>query len=242
MALFANKGGICLTENSIAKTNSRWTAEHSSIGTMALVIVVACTHFYVVANEDTEWRQFLSTLPEDSKLLYNMVSDFHGGKPVRVRKPHLITNQDGQTEFICKGKQIDKSARVGLVASTALKMQSTLLVYHQDNTNNMNGLRVKRHLLTNGCGDVAPACYCFSGLSEREMPKDEFIIWEVEGLCICGYGAHRSTGVGYVLFKKGTPGAEKKRFQWIRDHLLMPFINLTSKEYDGLDVEWCTDE
>jgi hypothetical protein len=53
MALFANKGGISLTENSIAKTNACWTAEHSSIGTMALIIVVATRYFYVVANEDT---------------------------------------------------------------------------------------------------------------------------------------------------------------------------------------------
>ena len=36
---------------------------------------------------------------------------------------------------------------------------------------------------------------------------------------------------------KGTPGAEKKRFQWIRDPVLMPFINWARKEYDGLDVE-----
>jgi hypothetical protein len=107
---------------------------------MALVIVVACTHFYVAANEDTEWRQFLSTLPEDSKLLYNMVSDFHGGKLVCVRKRHLITNQDDQIEFICKETQIDKSARVGLVAATALKTQSIPLIYHQDSTNNMTGL------------------------------------------------------------------------------------------------------
>mgnify|MGYP006192601003 FL=1 len=202
MALFANKGGISLTDKSIAKTNSRWTAEHSSIGTMALIIVVASTHFYVVADEDIEWRQFLSSLPEDSKLLYNMVSDFHGGKPVRVRKPHLITNQDDSTQFICQGKQIDNSARVGLVASTALKTQSTLSVYHQDDDNKMNGLRVKRHLLTNARGDVAPACYCFAGLTEYEMPDDEFIIWEVEGLCIGGYGAYRSTGIGYVLFMR----------------------------------------
>jgi hypothetical protein len=94
---------------------------------MALVIVIACTHFYVVANGDTKWYQFHSSPPEDSKLLYNMVSDFHVGKPVCGRKPHLITNQDDQTEFICKGKQINKSARVGLVASTALKTQSTFL-------------------------------------------------------------------------------------------------------------------
>jgi hypothetical protein len=179
-----------LTDKSIAKTNARWTAEHSSIVTMALIIVVASTHFYVVADEDIEWRQFLSVLPEDSKLLYNMVSDFHGGKPVCVRKPQLITNQDDQTEFICKGTQINKSACVRLVASTTLKTQSTLSVYHQDDDNKMNGLRVKQHLLTNGCGDVAPACYCFAGLTEREMSDDEFIIWEVEGLCIGGYGAY----------------------------------------------------
>jgi hypothetical protein len=70
MALFATKGGISLTDKSIAKNNASWTAEHSSIGMMALIIVVASTHFYVVADEDIEWRQFLSSLPEDSKLLY----------------------------------------------------------------------------------------------------------------------------------------------------------------------------
>ncbi len=71
---------------------------------MALIIVAAYTHFYVVANENIEWQQFLSSLPEESKLLYNMVSNFHGGKPVRVRKPHLITNQDNQTELVRKEK------------------------------------------------------------------------------------------------------------------------------------------
>jgi hypothetical protein len=87
-----------------------------------------------------------------------MLSKFHGGKPVRVRRPHLITNQDNETEFICKGKQVDNSSCVGLVATTALKMQSILSVYHQDDSNNMNGLRVKRHHMCNACGDVAPAC------------------------------------------------------------------------------------
>jgi hypothetical protein len=107
----------------------------------------------------------------------------------------------------------EECLHVGLVATTAIKMQSTLLMYHQDDSNNMNGLRVKRHLLSNAFGDVAPACYCFSGLSKWETPQDEFIIWEIERLCIGGYGAYRLTGVGYVLFMRGTPGAEKKRFQ-----------------------------
>ncbi len=61
---------------------------------MALIIDVACTHSYVVASDDTDWRKFLNTLPDDSKVLYEMVSKFHGGKPVCVRKPHLIMNHE----------------------------------------------------------------------------------------------------------------------------------------------------
>ena len=37
MALFTNKGGISLTDKSIAKNNSRWTVEHSSIGIFMLL-------------------------------------------------------------------------------------------------------------------------------------------------------------------------------------------------------------
>ena len=53
----------------------------------------------------------------------------------------------------------------------------------------MNGMRVKRHLIVNGKGDSAAACYCFSGLTEREMPNDSFIIVPIQGSCVGGYGA-----------------------------------------------------
>jgi hypothetical protein len=69
MTFLANKGGISLTKKSISKTSAHWTAKHSSIGTLALIIVVASTHFYVVANEDIEWQHLFNKLPEDSKLL-----------------------------------------------------------------------------------------------------------------------------------------------------------------------------
>jgi hypothetical protein len=69
------------------------------------------------------------------------------------------------------------------------------------------------------------------------MPEDDLIIWEIEGLCIGGHGAYQSTGVGYVLFMRGTPGAEKKRFQWIRENVLFPFINWGRKEYNDFDVD-----
>ncbi len=154
--------------------------KHSSIGTVALIIVVVCRHFYVVSSDNSECCKILNSLPDDLKVLYETVSKFHCGKPVHVRKPHLITNQDNKTDLCCKGKQVDNFSHIGLVATTALKTQSTLSVYHQDDSNNMNGLQVKCHLLCNACSDVAPSCYCFSGLSEWEMPEDDFIIWEIE--------------------------------------------------------------
>jgi hypothetical protein len=46
--------------------------------------------------------------------------------------------------------------------------------------------------------------------------------------------------VGMVLIgrtQQGTPGAEKKRFQWIRENILFPFINWGRKEYDDFDVD-----
>jgi hypothetical protein len=67
---------------------------------MALIIVVATTHFYVVATEDTEWRQFLSTLPEDSKLLYNMVSDFHHSFPSKTNAHANSCSKEGYFEYL----------------------------------------------------------------------------------------------------------------------------------------------
>jgi hypothetical protein len=57
------------------------------------------------------------------------------------------------------------------------------------------------------------------------MPEDDFIFCEVKDLCIGGYGANCFSGIGYVLFMRGAPGAGKKRFRWMRDNVLILFIN-----------------
>ena len=84
-AAFANRGGISLIRNSIDNTNARFAAERSLIGSMALAILIALTHFYIVEVDDIEWRATLKKLSDDERLLFNMVSDFHGDRPVRCR-------------------------------------------------------------------------------------------------------------------------------------------------------------
>ena len=83
-ALFASKSDhLSLVVESNAKTNNRYTSEHSLIGSMSLLILVALTHFRVVDVEMVEWRQQLEKLSEEEKILYYLVSDFFGNKPVQ---------------------------------------------------------------------------------------------------------------------------------------------------------------
>ena len=83
-AEFAPRSNIMsIIINSIPKTSNRWNTEHSLIELMTLLILVALTHFCVADKEDPERRQQLSKLSDSDKMLYNMVCEFHGGKPMQ---------------------------------------------------------------------------------------------------------------------------------------------------------------
>jgi len=110
LARFAKRDDFTLQLKTNPKTNNRWTAEHSTINAMAFIIIVAMTHFYVVDEEDIEWRACLRQLPAEDKMLYYMVSYFHAGKPVMCRRAEHIVNCDDETSFICFGIQPEKES------------------------------------------------------------------------------------------------------------------------------------
>jgi hypothetical protein len=66
-----------------------------------------------------------------------------------------------------------------------------------------------------------------NGSTEREMPTgEEFIHVKVPGLCIGGGGVNiNNQEVGHLLFMRNTEGAEKKRFKWFQQDILLPGIN-----------------
>ena len=235
MAYISTFPGVSLVDNSIPKTNNRWTAEHSDIAIIALMVVVAATHFYVVDEDDAKWNEYLDSVNNEDKEFFRMVSVAHGGRPVRAIHPWNIFNSDDTTDFIQRGKHIDKSKEIGLVSTASLHSSSQSSTYHKEDSTNMDGLRCKRFLLTNGVGETAPPVYCFGGLTDDEMPEEDFIVFQVEGLCIGGYGASSATGIGYVIFMKGTEGAEKKRFVWILHNVTLPFIKYSREEHGNLD-------
>ena len=141
-------------------------------------------------------------------MLYHLVSAYHGNKQVMSQEPHLIFNCDDETSYICEGIQLKQGSKYGLVPTSSLEHQRTDSIYHQEDSNRMNGRCVKNHFMTNALGDSALAIITTTGMSERELPKDNFIALKFEGLCVSGYGVGGLKKPGLVLMMRGYSGTE----------------------------------
>jgi hypothetical protein len=100
-------------------------------------------------------------------------------------------------------------------------------------------MRVKLTFTFSAMGTCMPLVCTITGLTEREMPTgEEFIHVKVPGLCIGGGGVNiNNQEVGYLLFKRNTEGAEKKRFKWYQQEILLPGINDHCKRYAKFDAD-----
>ena len=135
----ASKRGVSLTDKSVDNTNARHTAERSLIGSMALLIVIAMTHFYVTDDDDVAWRSMMKQLSNDERLLCDMVSNFHGDRPVRARSPYLIITVDDTQDFVTEGTQPARSSEMGLVSKSGLSNSRTLSIKHVCDSSKMDG-------------------------------------------------------------------------------------------------------
>ena len=229
----ASMPGVSLANKSVDDTNARHTAERSLIGSMALLIVIAMTHFYITDEDDVGYRAKMKELSVDELVLSDMVSEFHGNRPVRARAPHLIITVDDTTTFATEGTQPNRTTEIGLVGTSALSSSRTLSLKNIDNSTKMNGLRIKGHFMGNGTGDSAPPVYIISALTDYEMPNDDFLVIDVESLCIGGYGVGGSKEKGYIILMKAKKGIEKVRFAWVLENILIPFIKKVRKDHTG---------
>ena len=82
---------LSLTQSSIAKTNTRFAAEHSIRGAISNVMLIANTHFIEMDEEDVDIRRELKEVPLETRMLYDLITDSRNGVPVVPIKPELIT-------------------------------------------------------------------------------------------------------------------------------------------------------
>ena len=63
-----------LTQSSIAKTNTRFAAEHSIRGAISNVMLIANTHFIEMDEEDVNVRRELKEVPLETRMLYDLIT------------------------------------------------------------------------------------------------------------------------------------------------------------------------
>ena len=107
-------------------------------------------------------------------------------------------------------------------------------MYNVDESDHMNGMRVKLTWTLSGGGTCAPLFVTVTGLNERELPSGDMLVVQVAGLCIGGSGVGANEQEGYIVFTKS--GQDQKRFEFYQSNVLLPFINSLRKEYSNLNI------
>lgn len=95
---------------------------------MFLAVVGVMTRFNVVSEEDPNWRALLKELDKDGQVLAEMVSKYHGGRPVKSREPEFIVMVNDVIDSISHGTQQDCSSEWGLAGTSALSWLSTFAI------------------------------------------------------------------------------------------------------------------
>ena len=224
---------LSLTQSSIVKTNTRFAAEHSVRGAVSNVMLIAHTHFVEVDQEDFDVRRELKEVPRETRMLYDLITDSRNGVPVVPVKPELITSTDDSTVFIFCGS-VNKQDEFRLVTKKSCLNKGTNSVYNVDESDHMNGMRVKLTWTLSGGGTCAPLFVTVTGLNERELPSGDMLIFQVAGLCIGGSGVGANEQEGYIVFTRS--GHDQKRFEFYQSNVLLPFINSLRKEYSNSDI------
>ena len=159
--------------------------------------------------------------PIDGKMLYDVVSKAHGNLSVIPIKTQYIYSSDDTVMYVFEGKR-------------ALKRTGTNSKYQSDDKNMMSGMKVKLTLTFLAIGVCALILIYVCGLTPKELQKKACIILQVEGVCIGGGDVSiGNKEKGYIMFMRNNADADKQRYKYYRDEMLIPFIQSTRKEYDG---------
>ena len=138
------------------------------------------------ANEENDViKNDMKDAPIGVKMLYDMVSKAHGNLPVIPIKTQYIYLSDDTVMYVFERKGKDNDL-FRLVSSKTLKHAGSNSKYQSDDSNMMNGMRVKLTFTFSAIGTCAPIFISICGLTQKELRKEVCIILQVKGLCIGG--------------------------------------------------------
>ena len=249
-ALVAHEKGVSITDTVIKNTSTRYTAENSLISAMALLSVVACTHYMPAVEWQKDIEEEMKNASDGVLKLFKIMQKFYNNAPLTIVNPALLFSTDDTVQFIFEGKGVGVD-QFRLVSSKCLKGSGTRSKYKLSNANNMNGMRVKMTYTFSGAGTGAPIFVTVLGLTERELPHHQCITVSIEGLCVGGGGVTvGNKQKGWLVFMRGETGMDKERYKTYRDKVFIPFVNASRNEFNGWEdgdpitsdlqaISWC---
>ena len=139
---------LSLTQTATAKTNTRVAADNTIRGSVTHLALIAATHFVEVNTDDLVVRNHLKQLPEQTKMIYNMMVDCCKGVPVFPVHPELIFSTDESTQFVYEGYRGEEE-QFRLVTKSSCKDKGTNATYHVEESD-----------MSQGCsqGSIAQIC------------------------------------------------------------------------------------
>ncbi len=236
LAMIAYQSNVLILQTSIIKTTTRFAAESSIRGCISNLALIGSTHFFPVQNEDSNIRAKIKTLPGSTKMLLEMILAAWGTSVSPVL-PELIVSTDDTTEYIFEGTKDDQPKFV-LTTKSSIVKQGTNALYCMEDSKAMNGMCVKHTFTFTAMGNCFPLVVTVMGLTKKKMPGKDFVHVGIPGLCIGGGGVsiNSSQQVGHLFLMRNMEGAEKARFRYYQEHILIPGINLKCKNYCNFDI------
>ena len=221
-ALIASQANISISQTSTVKTTTRYAAENSICACISNLALIGSSHFIPVQYEDSDIKAEIKTLPESTKMLLHMVSAAWG-TPVFPVLPELIISTDDTTEYIFEGTMNEKPKFV-LATKTAVSKRGTNSLYRVEDSKSMNGLRVKPTFTFTAMGNCFPLVVTVAGLTDYEMPGEDFVHVQIPRLCIGGgcVSVDSNQQLGHLFLMKEGKGAEKTRFKYYQEHMSVP--------------------
>ena len=101
----AYQSGISIAKDVVTKTSGCYTAENSLISAMALLCVIASTHFITVPDIQREIYREVGETSEGVRKLFDIITKFYNDSPIFVAHPELVLSTDDTVQYIfeCKG-------------------------------------------------------------------------------------------------------------------------------------------
>ena len=157
----------------------------------------------------------------------------------------FLLNEDCSSQYFYSGlapnSNKDKTYSRVKVESIEDRNRSSIWVNSDSSEEPCSGIRVKFACGGSAAGLVYPIVILISGLSDSEMPNDDFLVVEMKGMGINGRIDPRNEEIGYVCFMKHDV-KQLHFFDWFYQKITYPTIVAIRKRYNQFYEDGDSDE